>query len=98
MSTLSLDSWQMASPYLDQALGMPEEERAVWLASLREQNPPLAALLQTLLNEHCVLARDRFLEESRVPLPGTAALLATRLARTRWCRHLATAGWAGAGL
>src|SRR5438105_13598712 len=75
MSTLSLDSWQMASPYLDQALGMPEEGRAVWLASLREQNPPLAALLQTLLNEHCVLARDRFLEESRVPLPGTAALL-----------------------
>ena len=46
MSTLSPDWWQAVSPYLDQALEMPDEERAAWLASLREQNPVLAAHLQ----------------------------------------------------
>jgi len=48
---LSPDWWQALSPYLDQALAMPEEERAAWLASLCEQNPALAAHLQTLLAE-----------------------------------------------
>src|SRR5439155_27115360 len=61
-------------PVLDQALGMPEGERAAWLAWLRQENPALAALLQTLLDEHRVLAREHFLEQTPVPLPGAAAL------------------------
>ena len=36
------DEWQEVSPYLDEALAMPAEERAGWLASLRESNPELA--------------------------------------------------------
>jgi len=74
MSTLSPDWWQAVSSYLDQALEMPDEERAAWLASLREQNPVLAANLQKLLDEHRILRQERFLEQAPVPLHGQSAL------------------------
>jgi serine/threonine-protein kinase len=74
MSTLSPDQWQAVSPYLDLALAMPEEERAGWLTSLREQNPAVEAQLQKLLDEHRILAQERFLEQGPIPLPGAAAL------------------------
>ncbi|HXP85396.1 MAG TPA: serine/threonine-protein kinase [Bryobacteraceae bacterium] len=69
MSTLSPDQWQAVSPYLDQALDMPEEERAAWLATLREQDPAMAAHVQALLDEHRALAQEGFLEHTPVPLP-----------------------------
>ena len=75
MSTLSPDQWQAVSPYLDQALDMPDEERKAWLTALGEQNPTLAAHLQKLLDEHRVLAQERYLEKSSVLLPGHAALV-----------------------
>jgi serine/threonine protein kinase/Tfp pilus assembly protein PilF len=74
MSSLSPDWWQAVSSYLDQALEMPEEERAAWLAALREQNPALAAHLQKLLDEHRILAQERFLEQALVLLPGQSAV------------------------
>jgi serine/threonine-protein kinase len=80
MSTLSPDRWQEASQYLDQALAMSSEERAVWLASLQEQNPDLAALLQALLDEHQVLAEEHFLEELPVSLFGQPALAGQTIA------------------
>ena len=72
MSTLSPERWQAVSPYLDQALEMPEDERAAWLAAFREQNPSLAADLQRLLEEHQSLARKGFLEQDP-GLPGGQA-------------------------
>ena len=60
--TLKPEQWTEVSPYLDQALSLPEDERAGWLASFREMNPPLADLLQTLLNEHDALTEEQFLE------------------------------------
>ena len=63
MSAISPDWWQKLSPYLDQALAMTEAGRAEWLASLRVQNPPLAAELEALLQEHQVLAQEYFLEQ-----------------------------------
>lgn len=75
MSTLSPDQWQAVSSHLEQALTMSEPERAVWLASLREQNPKLADRLQALLAEHRALADEGFLEHAPVPLssePGFA--------------------------
>ena len=49
MSALSPDQWQALSPYLDEALGMTDEERSTWLSSLRTQNPDLADQLEVLL-------------------------------------------------
>ena len=63
MSTLTPDHWKAVSPYLDQALEMPAEEREAWLASLGEQNPTLAAHLRTLLDEHRALVQEQYLEQ-----------------------------------
>ena len=68
MSGFNFDSWRLVEPYLEQALTMPEEERPHWLASLREQNPEIAAQLQVLLDERGMADRERFLEGT-VPLP-----------------------------
>jgi serine/threonine-protein kinase len=72
MPTFGTDWWQAVTPYLDEALAMPEEARAGWLSSLREQNPALADQLQILLEEHRALAEEGFLEK-RPPLPPGAA-------------------------
>ena len=73
MSTLTPDHWKAVSPYLDQALEMQAEEREAWLASLREQNPTLAADLRTLLDEHRALVQEQYMEEGPLP-PGGEAL------------------------
>ena len=79
MSTLSPDQWQEVSPYLDQALGMPEGERAAWLAALCEEKPGLAALLGTLLDGHRVLDQEQFLEQSPAPVPRQSTLAGQRV-------------------
>ena len=70
MRTLTPEGWREVSPYLDQALSLPEDERAPWLESFRAARPDLAHLLQDLLEEHRVLAQKQFLERS--PVSGTA--------------------------
>jgi len=62
VSTLSPERWQEISPHLDHVLSVPEEERAAWLMSFRENKPELADLLQRLLEEHGAAAREAFLE------------------------------------
>ena len=74
MPTLRPDDWQEISPYLDQALAMSEDDRAVWLRSLGEKNPALAAQLTELLDEHRVLVEEGFLEKAPLELPGSAGL------------------------
>lgn len=69
MRTLSPERWQEVSPYLDQLLALPEDERAPWLESFRAERPDLANLLQDLLEEHRALAQQQFLERS--PVSGT---------------------------
>ena len=63
---LNSQLWQEVSPYLDRVLAMPEEEREAWLVSLCEENSALANLLKSLLDEHDVLSRERFLEHRDV--------------------------------
>jgi len=76
MFTLSPDRWQEISPYLDQALSLPEAERAAWLESFRAEKPELADVLRELLKEHGALGREHFLErgpmeaKNEVFLPG----------------------------
>jgi serine/threonine protein kinase len=58
---LNLDRWQEVSPYLDQALGLPEQERSTWLESIRTTNPKLGTLLESVLDEYDVLQKEEFL-------------------------------------
>lgn len=66
MRTLTPEGWREVSPYLDQVLSLPEDERAPWLESFRAERPDLANLLQDLLEEHRALAQKQFLEHSPV--------------------------------
>ena len=68
MARLTPEQWKQASPYLDDALGVTDQERAGWLAAFREKNPTLAGLLETLLAEQRAVAEEGFLEQSP-PLP-----------------------------
>jgi serine/threonine protein kinase len=68
--TLTPEGWREVSPYLDQVLSLPEDERAPWVESFRAARPDLANLLQDLLEEHRVLAQKQFLERS--PVSDTA--------------------------
>jgi eukaryotic-like serine/threonine-protein kinase len=66
VSTLSPDRWREISPYLDQVLSLPEQERAAWIESFRDEKPNLVSLLQELLNEHSLVGREHFLEHGLI--------------------------------
>jgi eukaryotic-like serine/threonine-protein kinase len=74
MFTLSPEQWQTLSPYLDQVLAMPEDEREAWLRSLGEKNSELGTQLSALLEEHRLLANNGFLENGRFGLPNIPGL------------------------
>ena len=61
MATIDPDRWRVLSPYLDDALDTPTEERAGWLAAIRARDPDLAADLQSMLAEHDEVAGAGFL-------------------------------------
>ncbi|MFZ0817948.1 MAG: serine/threonine-protein kinase, partial [Candidatus Sulfotelmatobacter sp.] len=79
MRALSPDEWLAISPYLDQALAMPGNERGAWLRSLGEHNSTLAAQLTELLQEHRVLSQQGFLESGGFGLPNSAGLAGHKL-------------------
>lgn len=68
------DQWQELSPCLDEALGMTDEARSIWLSSLRNENPALANQLETLLREQRLLSEQGFLENHSVGWPGAPCL------------------------
>ena len=57
--------WLEISPYLDEVLALPQEQRGAWAESLRQRNPRTADLLQELLEKHAVLSQEKFLEDSQ---------------------------------
>jgi serine/threonine protein kinase len=63
MSTPSPEQWRTLSPYLDQVLSLPENEREPWLLSFRTQRPDLVDALLQLLQDHRALSEDHFLEQ-----------------------------------
>lgn len=75
MFTLNPDRWREISPYLDEILSLPEQERAKWFDSFRRQRPDLAELIQELLNEQSALAKERFLERAPVTPVSEASLV-----------------------
>jgi eukaryotic-like serine/threonine-protein kinase len=79
MSILNPDSWPEVSPYLDQALAIPKEDRAAWLSALRSANPAVADHLQLLLDEHADLVQEGFLEQSLDPFSSQATLTGQKM-------------------
>jgi len=97
MRTLSPERWQIISPYLDQALAMTDDALAVWLSSLRPQNPGLAAELAALLDEHRMLAQEGFLEKGSPCGRVRQALRAKPLAPTHSSLRSAKVEWEASG-
>src|SRR5580698_153836 len=64
MSTLTPEQWKRVSPYLDEALELPPEQRAEWLLTLSEKDAELASLVQALLDEQRQVEQEGFLERS----------------------------------
>jgi serine/threonine protein kinase/tetratricopeptide (TPR) repeat protein len=70
MPRVDPNRWRAVSPLLDRALDLTsEQERAAWLATLREQDPALAADVERLINEMDGLRDGRFLDNAAAPLP-----------------------------
>jgi serine/threonine protein kinase/tetratricopeptide (TPR) repeat protein len=61
MPSLDPARWRKLSPYLDEALDVPVDDRASWLAALSARDTALAADLQTLLAEHAAADERKFL-------------------------------------
>jgi serine/threonine-protein kinase len=79
MSALTGERWLALSSYLDQALDMTPEERDPWLATLRVENPSVAADLMGLLAERDTINRAGFLETSVALHPTQQPLSGLRL-------------------
>ncbi len=70
MAQLSPEKWKEVNPYLDQALSLPDSERAKFVATLRERNSSLADLLVTLLDDHQSVLKEKFLENGPFSEPS----------------------------
>jgi serine/threonine-protein kinase len=73
MSMLGPNEWREISSVLDVALGMGADERALWIAHVRDENPGIADRLQALLDVQRVLATERFLERPPAALIGSVS-------------------------
>jgi len=62
MTRLSPERWRVVSPYLDEALELPDEQRALWLAALRRRDAALADDVETLFEMRSLASREAFLE------------------------------------
>ena len=54
-------TWKRLSPLLDEALDLPEADRAAWLAALQARAPEDAARLRSLLERQAAASRGDFL-------------------------------------
>ncbi len=79
MSILSPDQWLALSPYLDEGLAKTDDERRVWLAQLRAENPQLAEHLEVLFRDYREITEEEFLERRVVPLPMTSGLAGQKI-------------------
>ena len=75
MDVVRSDRWQVLSPYLDEALGVPEEQRAAWLGALRSQAPSVADEIGSLLEEHHAAVEVGFLEQGPALTPSAAPVV-----------------------
>jgi eukaryotic-like serine/threonine-protein kinase len=76
MATVPPEQWQPFSEYLDQALDLPEAERAAWLASLAQNSPQLAAAVADTLAQR---ERSGYAEFLADPLLSRAQIVGATL-------------------
>jgi len=86
------DRWRVLAPHLDRALELPDEERAAWLASLREEDPALAEDLAALLDRGLAVEREGFLEGSPAMPPPEPSLAGQVLGDYTLCSLLGQGG------
>jgi len=79
MAPLSRERWQAVSPLLDRALEIAPAEREAWIATLRADDPTLAADVQELLQDHAAASREGFLEDPPTVAPPPTSLAGQRL-------------------
>ena len=73
MPPISPDRWRVLSPYLDEALEIPPDRRAAWVAAVSTRDSALGADLRSLLAEHDVVHQERFLDGAVLDPRATAA-------------------------
>ncbi|HYD53884.1 MAG TPA: serine/threonine-protein kinase, partial [Gemmatimonadaceae bacterium] len=69
MPPMDRERWRLLGPLLDEALELPPDRQAVWLADLRRRAPELAAELETLIARERDADREGFLA-TPPPTPG----------------------------
>ena len=92
MAALTPEQWRTLSPHLDKALGMSDEERSNWLSCVRDQDPPLADLLETLISRHRTLNREGFLQKRSIGLPSESGLAGQPLGAYRLIEQIGHGG------
>jgi Tol biopolymer transport system component/serine/threonine protein kinase len=70
MPEMDPERWRAVSLRLDEALDLPEDGRAQWMATLREQDPTLADEVRSLLEDYEIVRRKHFLEQDHGFRPG----------------------------
>ena len=76
-------SWKTVSAYLETALELSSDERAVWLAAIRTENPAGAEKVAAWLAEFDAMRSVGFLEDAAEVLPARAALAGAQLGAYR---------------
>jgi serine/threonine-protein kinase len=75
MPRFSKDDWEALNPLLDEALELPAEARAAWLARHRVSHPTVAAEIEVLLDQEAATDFDEFLGPDQAPLaPAVSSL------------------------
>jgi serine/threonine protein kinase/tetratricopeptide (TPR) repeat protein len=76
MPTIDPERWRVLSPYLDEALDIPADQRPAWLTAVAARDPSLGADLRTLLGQHHAVTESQFLERAvldpRLKIPSLA--------------------------
>jgi serine/threonine protein kinase len=91
MSALDPETWRAASPYLDIALDLPDDERDEWLSTLHDSNPAIAGVISMLLAKYRQTVDERFLEHS-LPLDTLTMSAGTQVAGYRLVAPLGHGG------
>src|SRR5262245_22187605 len=74
MKAIDRARWSRASPYLDDMLDLPAEDREARLRELRAAEPDVAADVEAMLAQHRVLSAEGFLDARPLVEPPEPAL------------------------